>query len=546
MASKNQPTSIKSGSTAKQNAQDQGTILISNTHFIDQSSTYNKPEDITIKPGTTLNNRFDILEVIGSGGMGTVYKALDKRDIEVGNSYFIAIKVLNNEFKNSPSILKALYEETKKTQSLSHPNIVKVYDFDRDSNIVYMTMEWIEGAPLDQIIKRNPSGIKLSEAIDIITQMGKALSYAHSKHIIHLDLKPGNIYFNRNKEIKILDFGIAQKINSSLADNDEPYAAMALTPSYASIELLNDELPSPSDDIYAFACVCYELLTGNHPYNREKSDIAFKKNLVPKKVKSLNNQQWKALKKALALQKQNRTESVEKFLLEFNAKKTNLKYITLGGLVALLIPFTYYQFLAVSKKTIATQQKRKEEISSFTAPAKHSAQANKLDATPSKNNGLATLPKQGLKNETDLSNNESTSSTSPTKKNLAKEQGKIKVWTDKRNYKIGGTLTISFDVDRTLYVQIFIVNSVGKVTALFPNPYQLNNRLKPNQTYQIPPKNAGFTLDISGPKGKDRIIALASSKPFPTKTLAIDKSGEPIKTELTESYIQFQTAYRIY
>lgn len=65
-----------------------------------------------------------------------------------------------------------------------------------------MTMEWIEGAPLNQIIKRNPSGIKLSEAVDIITQIGKALSYAHSKHIIHLDLKPGNIYFNRNKDIK--------------------------------------------------------------------------------------------------------------------------------------------------------------------------------------------------------------------------------------------------------------------------------------------------------------------------------------------------------
>ena len=355
MALKDQLTSTKPRSATEQDGGVKETILIDRKKSIDQHRIYNEPEAITIKPGTILNNRFDILEVIGSGGMGTVYKALDKRDIEAGNSYFIAIKVLNNEFKNSAPLLRALYEETKKTQSLSHQNIVKVYDFDRISNLVYMTMEWIEGAPLDKIIRRNSLGIKLPEAIDIITQMGNALSYAHNKHIIHLDLKPGNIYFDRNKCIKILDFGIAQKINSSLADNDEPCAPMALTPSYASMELLNDQTPGPSDDIYAFACVCYEVLTGKHPYNRERSDIAFKKRLVPKKIKSLNNQQWKALKKALALQKQNRTESIDKFLQEFNAKRPILKSILFGLLVTLLLAFTYYQFQANSKTKVSKE-----------------------------------------------------------------------------------------------------------------------------------------------------------------------------------------------
>ncbi|NOQ13446.1 MAG: protein kinase [Methyloprofundus sp.] len=558
MTPKNQYTNSRPA--VKQDDSDQETVLIDSA----PPPVHTEPEVITIKPGTTLNNRFDILEVIGSGGMGTVYKALDKRDIEVGNSYFIAIKVLNQECKNSPALLKSLYDETKKTQSLSHPNIVTVYDFDRASNIVYMTMEWIEGAPLNQIIKRNPLGIALPEAIDIITQIGNALSYAHSKHIIHLDLKPNNIYFDRNKHIKILDFGIAQKINSSLADNDEPSAALALTPSYASIELLNDKIPSPSDDIYAFACVCYEILTGKHPYNRERADIALKKHLLPKKIKSLNNQQWKALKKALAPQKKDRTKSIEQFLLEFNAKKSNLKYIILGGLLTLLLPFTYYHFQDNSNKLVATQQKKKEAISSLVNQTKANTTVKKPEINPYKKSDASTSTKQ---TKIDVSNTPPTTSYTSIKpapsstekkpeetvaplssiqETSAKETGKINVWTDKEIYKIGDTLTISFDVDKALYVQIFIINSTGEITALFPNPYQPDKRLNPNQTYQIPPKNAQFTLDISEPKGEDRIIALASSKPFPTSTLVLDKSGEPIKNELTESYIQFQTTYRIY
>lgn len=543
----------------------QDTILSNTETSIDQSTI---DKLISIRPGATLNNRFDILELIGSGGMGTVYKALDRRDIETGNSCFIAIKVLNNEYKKSTQFLNALYEETKNTRLLSHPNIVTVYDFDRDSSLVYMTMEFIEGIPLNKIIRRNPFGINLPEAIDIISQIGDALLYAHSKHIIHLDLKPNNIYFDRYKQIKILDFGLAQKLNSSLSDNGEPSTPMGLTPSYASIDLLSGKTPSPSDDIYAYACVCYEVLTGKHPYHRERSDIAFTKQLVPKKIKSLNNHQWKALKKALALEKQNRTESIEKFLLEFNSKKSNIKYILGGALIAVLLAFTYYQFQAKLPSSTTTQQKKKE-ISPFVGQAQPSA-LEKKSLPPGKMSDISKTSKQILKDGTAASNYGSISeiirkqanksnatntrpqetaptSIPPIKKTIAKEPGKINIRTDKKNYRIGSTLTISFDVDKALYVQIFIVNSIGKVTALFPNRYQQNNLLEPNQIYQIPPKNAEFTLDISAPKGKDRIIAFASSKPFPTNTLAIDKSGKLQKNgQITELYIQSQTTYKIY
>ena len=535
MSAEQQPTIIKSKPVSKKNNHDQETVLINRKKTVNPPNIADKNEVITIKPGTTLNNRFDILEVIGSGGMGTVYKALDKRDIEAGNSRFIAIKVLNNESKDSATLLKSLYEEAKKTQFLSHPNIVTAYDFDRDSTLVYMTMELIEGAPLDQIIKRNPAGINPLEAIDIITQMANALSYAHSQHIIHLDLKPNNIYFDRNKIVKILDFGIAQKLNSSLANNDETYIPIAITPNYASIELLNDESPSVSDDIYAFACVCYEVLTGKHPYNKERADIALEKNLTPTKIKSLSNQQWKALKKALSLLKNSRTESIEQFLLEFNTKKTNKNYFIASGLIALLLPLVYFQFQSNSEKPSSLSQKDSHSpvippVSIATNTVNPSIVQPSIKERPEQ---LTTDQAPQIKNLT-----EEKAETLPIKKPLEKQQGDIKVWTNKKEYPIGDTLIINFDVDRSLYVQIFLVNSAGEMTTLFPNPYQLDNHLQANKIYQIPPKNADFTLDVLAPTGEDKIIAFASSKPFLSDSLE--------KNEPSESFIQFQTTYRIY
>ena len=229
--------------------------------------------------GSLLKNRFDLLEVIGSGGMGTVFKSLDRRDIEAGNSAFIAIKVINDEYKNDSDLLKALHSETRKTQALAHPNIVTVYDFDRDGDTVFMTMEFIDGAPLDKVIKTNPKGMSPNKAMKIISKMAQALIYAHSKNIIHLDFKPSNVFVDLKNHVKVFDFGIARLANSAFSRGFDASVLGGLTPSYASLEMFKNETPDPRDDLYALACVSYELLSGQHPFNRASAETAQQKKL---------------------------------------------------------------------------------------------------------------------------------------------------------------------------------------------------------------------------------------------------------------------------
>lgn len=180
----------------------------------DDSSPY-ADGSVTPGSGSVLKNRYDLLEKIGTGGMGSVYKALDRRDIEAGNSAFIAVKVLNDEFRANPELLKAMHSEARKTQSLAHPNILTVYDFDRDGPIVFMTMEYLEGVTLDKIVKNHPAGLEQSEALAIIRQICAALSHAHAKGIIHSDFKPSNVFIDIHNRVKILDFGIARLQNFS-------------------------------------------------------------------------------------------------------------------------------------------------------------------------------------------------------------------------------------------------------------------------------------------------------------------------------------------
>lgn len=285
-------------------------------------------EDVQeLEIGSVIKNRFVLETELGRGGMGVVYKVRDLRKEEAQDrNPFVALKILSEEFRTNPDSFIALQRESKKSQELAHPNIVTVYDFDRDGGQVYMTMEFMEGKPLSVLLKEHSFDLKsLHDRWQIIKQIAVALAYAHEKNIIHLDLKPGNIFVKKDNTVKVLDFGIARAVkNKDQTQTAEDMTVFdagklgALTPSYASCEMLENEEPDFSDDVYSLACVAYEVLTGRHPFNKIPATHARFNKMSVEPVDGLTKKQLNALKHALQFKRKDRTATVNQFLAETN------------------------------------------------------------------------------------------------------------------------------------------------------------------------------------------------------------------------------------
>jgi Protein kinase domain len=280
-------------------------------------------------PGSVIRDRFVLVEELGRGGMGVVYKAYDRSRGDVRDRY-VAIKVLNEEFKRHPLAVRALQREARKAQKLAHPNVVAVHDFDRDGGNVYMVMEFLSGRSLDQVLRDDgQGGIPLGPAMDIIKCLAAALSYAHEQDIVHCDFKPSNAFLGRDGKIKVLDFGIARAAPSLVEKGDttkfDAGQLGAVSPAYASLEMLQREQPDVRDDVYAFACVAYELLTGCHPYQRLDAMKAFEMELQPRPIRKLSRAQWRALKQGLAFRRADRCPSIDALARQLLAPPSKVK-----------------------------------------------------------------------------------------------------------------------------------------------------------------------------------------------------------------------------
>jgi serine/threonine protein kinase/formylglycine-generating enzyme required for sulfatase activity len=318
-------------------------------------------DDKPIGPGTVLKERFQLDEVLGVGGMGTVYRGRDLLKVEARDrNPWVALKVLNEDFKKHPDSFIALQREASRQQKLAHPNIATVYDFDRTGATVFITMELMEGKPLNDYIKKvvkPKGGMPFEEAFPIIRGLGHGLIYAHERKMVHSDFKPGNCFLLKDGNVKILDFGIARAVKNPGAQQGEgektlfdPGKLGALTPAYASAEMLDGLDPLPPDDLYALGCVAYELLTGRHPFNKLPHNQARENKLVPAPIKGLKGRQMKAIVKSLAYKRDDRQPTVDQFLVELEGKVSPLKNpfivapIALGLIIAIgaLPAYNYY------------------------------------------------------------------------------------------------------------------------------------------------------------------------------------------------------------
>jgi serine/threonine protein kinase len=298
-----------------------------------------------LAPGDTIKDRFVLEDIIGKGGMGIVFKARDLRWEEAQDrNPYVAVKVLNEDFKRHPESLKALQRESRKAQNLAHPNVVTVYQFDRDGANVFMVMELLEGEPLDRLIKRHDvGGLPPKTALKYTAHMARALAYAHEQGIVHSDFKPANAYMTRDGTVKVFDFGISRaakrsdKVSGSMTLFD-PGTLGALTPAYASCEMIEGAEPDPRDDIYALACTFYELLTGKHPFNKQSAVQARDAKMSPAPVPGLSRSQWKGLTRGLAFKREQRSATVMQFLNDISPQKRSpVRWIASAAGVALVV-----------------------------------------------------------------------------------------------------------------------------------------------------------------------------------------------------------------
>lgn len=290
-----------------------------------------------------LKQRFALLDTLGTGGMGNVYLAKDLlREEMEDSSPFVAIKVLNDQCRNLPGALQSLQREAKKAQVLSHPNIVTVYDFDRDGETAFITMEYIDGKELKDSM-RNGKRIAHKQAMHIIERVARGLAYAHQQGFAHSDIKPANIFLGADKTIKILDFGIAKAFKDAVKEKRtlaDELTEGALTPSYASAEMLAGLTPIAADDVYSLAVMAYEMLAGHHPFIGANgkpipADEACKQQLKVEPITGVPSRHMRAIRKGLAFKRVDRFKDAGLFIDAIKPRNVKKDLFLLGSAAAL-------------------------------------------------------------------------------------------------------------------------------------------------------------------------------------------------------------------
>jgi len=331
---------------------------------------------VSISVGRILRDRYVIQERLGSGGKGTVFKALDRYRCSLPEAQqHVALKAL-------PSGRDwELRRELHCGQMLSHRNIVNVFELDRDADVVFFTMEFLDGELLIDLIERlRPAAMQRLQAWQIIRQLGAGLEHAHERGIVHGDLNPRNILVTRDGELRILGFGAAQT-----------------TPAYASCELLEGRAADPRDDLYALACICYELLSSAHPFECRPATLARDFGVKTTRPAGLTGRQWRTLQKGLSWHRAGRSISVHAWiqkltngiaekpsktpLLELKAAyptKPSLHSTAAAVLIALLL----VAGMGMAQLRAISTRKTSDSVATQAAPNSLDAQAPEATLTP--------------------------------------------------------------------------------------------------------------------------------------------------------------------
>jgi serine/threonine protein kinase len=273
--------------------------------------------DERVQVGSLLRDRFLLKEKVLGGSMGVIYKALDRRLAEAeADDPWVAIQILSPQLAENAPALRALQQEATKGRCLVHPNVVRFIDLDKDDDLYYLVMEWVEGRTLASVLdSADVQSIDRNEAFRIVTQIGDALEHAHRFGIVHADVKPGDIMLTPNGDAKLFEFGVA-RVRQKQSENElDPDTADTPTPAYSSMQVLTGEEPVVSDDVFSLACLLYRLIAGHRVFGPRNAAEAAQEGMTPQRPQGLADGQWRAIKKALSFARVARFASIAEFMV---------------------------------------------------------------------------------------------------------------------------------------------------------------------------------------------------------------------------------------
>ncbi len=295
--------------------------------------------------GSILRNRYQLTQQIGKGGFSLIFSAVDHHRHSVGSTGpVVAIKLLKPEYRSTPGAAERLKREFARLEALSHPNIGHAFDLDRDGDVWFLVLEFFEGQPLSTKLSRLAgSPLPRASALQIIQACGEALEFAHKRGVLHCDFKPGNILVSPLEEVRVIDFGSGFDQYSSETTppaTGQPEHRQA-TPAYASPEALAGAPPDVRDDVYSFAAVAYELLTGTRPYTEVRQPGTLERMQPPDRPDGVDGNQWRLLSQALSQAQANRPLSLRPLLDAFKPRRRFsrawLVVAALGGFAGMLL-----------------------------------------------------------------------------------------------------------------------------------------------------------------------------------------------------------------
>ncbi|MCA9948745.1 MAG: serine/threonine protein kinase [Anaerolineales bacterium] len=230
-----------------------------------------------MRPTTiVLNQRYKLLERIGSGGMSVVYKA---QDVLLGR--LVAVKMLHESFTGDPDFLRRFRQEAYAAANLTHPNIVTVHDIGQDGQRHYIVMEFVDGQTLKQMIRtynQEDKVMPINQMLDLTIQICAGIGYAHRAQLVHCDVKPQNVLVTHDNRIKVADFGIARAMTEASTQIQD--SRVWGTPQYFSPEQASGIQATPASDVYSIGVIMFEMLTGKLPFKAESQTALALKHIM--------------------------------------------------------------------------------------------------------------------------------------------------------------------------------------------------------------------------------------------------------------------------